>query len=469
MTDRVQVALNDDFLRTAVRFTTDRLRNKKQWVTDSFGHWEQWRERGEEIREHTINNLDVYLDQFTTQLETLGAKVYFAADAKEAVAAVQTVVADKKARKVVKSKSMVTEEIHLNRSLGEMGVRVVETDLGEYIIQLADETPSHIIIPAIHKTRDQIRDLFEQDGGVNLTTQTPQLTAFARQRLREEFLSADIGITGCNFGIAETGSIVLFTNEGNADMVMNLPKTHIVVMGMERILPSLADLEVMAHLLPKSATGQDVITYMSMITGPKRIQDLDGAAEMHVILLDNGRSNQLGDPQFQALLHCIRCGACLNVCPVYRQIGGHAYGSIYPGPIGAVLSPLLNGGEAYSDLPYASSLCGACFEACPVRIPLHDMLVHERQRQVQKGHGKPMERLVFHGYKQLFGGHKRYRLAIGMLHKFQGIMTRDHKRLEKVRPLKGWTATRDLPTVAQKSFRDLWPELAQSDRKETTS
>ncbi|MFB5192140.1 LutB/LldF family L-lactate oxidation iron-sulfur protein [Alicyclobacillus fastidiosus] len=464
--DRAQIALHDDFLRGAVRFTTDRLRNKKQSVTESFGNWEQWRERGEQIRAHTIANLDVYLQQFTDKLETLGAKVQFAADAKEAVIAVQEVVQNKEAHKVVKSKSMVSEEIHINHHLEESGVRVVETDLGEYIIQLANETPSHIIIPAIHKNREQIRELFEADGAVNLTTETTQLTAFARQKLREEFLSADIGITGCNFAIAETGSIVLFTNEGNADMVMNLPKTHIVIMGMERILPSLADLEVMAHLLPKSATGQNVITYMSMVTGPKRTDDLDGATEMHVIILDNGRSKQLGDPQFQSLLNCIRCGACLNVCPVYRQIGGHAYGSVYPGPIGAVLSPLLNEGEAFRDLPYASSLCGACYEACPVRIPLHDMLVHQRQRQVQQGHGKPMERIAFNGYQRFFGKYKRYKFAVRMARSLQGVVARDGKITARIGPLTGWTSTRDFPALPSKSFRDLWPELANNSEED---
>lgn len=459
--NRAENAMQDEFLRTAVRFTTDRLRNKKQAVTETFGQWEAWRKRGEAIRAHTIANLDAYLGAFIDKLEALGVHVHLAQDAPEAMRAVQKIVQDKNAKKIVKSKSMVTEEIHLNHHLEADGIQIVETDLGEYIIQLAHETPSHIIIPAIHKNRAQIRDLFEAAGATNLSTETSALTAFARQKLREEFLSADIGITGCNFGIAETGSLVLFTNEGNADMVMNLPQTHIVVMGMERILPSLSDLEVMAHLLPKSATGQNVITYMSMITGQRRALDHDGAKEMHVVILDNGRSKQLGDPQFQAILHCIRCGACLNVCPVYRQIGGHAYGSVYPGPIGAVLSPLLAGGEEYSDLPYASSLCGACYEACPVRIPLHDMLVHQRQRQVASGHGKPLERMAFNGYRQMFAKPGRYHFALRMARTFQGPLVKDGKIRAKIGPLAGWTASRDFPSVAKKSFRDLWPTLQQ--------
>lgn len=462
--NRAQIALEDDFLRNAVRFTTDRLRNKKQTVTESFGNWEMWRERGEQIRSHTVANLDWYLLQFADRLDALGVNVHFASDASEAIQAVDEVVKAKQARKVVKSKSMVSEEIHLNHHLLKMGVDVIETDLGEYIIQLAHETPSHIIIPAIHKNRSQIRDLFESAGGSNLSTETRQLTAFARQKLRDEFLAADIGITGCNFGIAETGSIVLFTNEGNGDMVMNLPKTHIVLMGMERILPTLADLEVMAHLLPKSATGQNVITYMSLVTGPKRLADLDGASEMHVIILDNGRSKQLGDSQFQSVLNCIRCGACLNVCPVYRQIGGHAYGSVYPGPIGAVLSPLLNDGEAYQDLPYASSLCGACFEACPVRIPLHDMLVHQRQRQVQQGRGKRLEKIAMNGYRRAFERHRRYGMAVRIARSVQGLVARGGKIRVKIGPFAGWTESRDFPAIAPRSFRELWPELVQNRR-----
>ncbi|MFX4301879.1 LutB/LldF family L-lactate oxidation iron-sulfur protein [Alicyclobacillus tolerans] len=457
--ERAKNAVQDEFLRNAVRFTTDRLRNRKQAVTESFGQWEVWRERGEQIRAHTIANLDAYLAQFIERLEAVGVHVHFAVDSSEATDAVLSIIQSKKARKVVKSKSMVSEEIHINQHLEANGITVVETDLGEYIIQLAKETPSHIIIPSIHKSREQIRDLFENAGATQLTTETRDLTAFARRTLRSEFLSAEIGITGCNFGIAETGSVVLFTNEGNADMVMNLPPTHIVLMGMERILPTLADLEVMAHLLPKSATGQNVITYMSMLTGPKRSADRDGATEMHVVILDNGRSRQLGDEQFQAVLHCIRCGACLNVCPVYRHMGGHAYGSVYPGPIGAVLSPLLEKGVQYSDLPYASSLCGACFEACPVRIPLHDMLVQHRQKLVASGHGNPSERMAFKGYENIFAKPGRYRLSIKMARKFLSPLAKEGKIRSSFGPLAGWTKSRDFPMLPKQSFREIWPSL----------
>lgn len=464
---RTQSALADEFLRGAVRFTTDRLRTKKKTTTEEFGNWEEWRTQGQAIRAHTIAYLDYYLQQFSENAVRAGAHVHFAHDASEAVAIVEQVAIAKQAQLVVKSKSMVTEEIHLNHYLQKRGMRVVETDLGEYIVQLADDTPSHIIIPAIHKTREQIKELFTEDGGQNLTTETAVLTAYARQRMRFAFMHADIGVTGCNFAIAESGSIVLFTNEGNADMVVNLPDTHIVMMGMERILPTFADLEVMANLLTKSATGQNITAYMSTITGPRRKDEHDGAKEMHIIILDNGRSRQLGDPKFQEVLHCIRCGACLNVCPVYRQIGGHAYGSIYPGPIGAVLTPLLQQGPEFADLPYASSLCGACFEACPVKIPLHDMLVHLRYRNVQQKRTKRLERLAFQGYQFGCGSPRRYQLSVKTGRWLQKQMGKTGLLTAQNGPFSGWTQSRTTPILASQSFREQWPKLTEELSKST--
>jgi L-lactate dehydrogenase complex protein LldF len=468
--NRSRQALQDEFLRSAVQFTADRLRNKKRSAMNDLGRWEEWRERGRQIRAHTIAHLDFYLKQFADRVRSAGGHVYFAADAAEATREVVRIAMAKQARAVVKSKSMVTEEIHLNHHLQQAGVEVVETDLGEYIIQLAGEAPSHIIIPAIHKTRDQIRALFTRAGGKDLTTDTAVLAGFARQTLREKFLTADIGITGCNFGIAESGTVVLFTNEGNADMVVNLPKTHIVVMGIERVLPTFADLEVIANLLPRSATGQKLTAYMTMITGPRRPGEADGAEELHVILVDNGRSQQLGDPQFQSVLHCIRCGACLNVCPVYRQVGGHAYGSVYPGPIGAVLTPLLNQGPEYADLPYASSLCGACSEACPVKIPLHDMLVFLRERNVRQKRTKLRERLAFWGYRMAFARAGRYKLAMKLGRMAQKPLARGGYIDSTVGPLAGWTNSRSAPALAPQSFRERWKTLSKelSRRAEST-
>jgi L-lactate dehydrogenase complex protein LldF len=459
--DRSRLALQDDFLRAAVRFTADRLRGKKQTATEELGRWEEWRERGRQIRSHTVANLDYYLNQFTDNITAAGGTVHFAGDAAEAGSMVLDIIRKKQARSVVKSKSMVSEEVGVNHLLEAEGVEVVETDLGEYIVQLAKETPSHIIIPAIHKNRQQIKELFTNAGGEGLTTDTKTLTAFARNKLREKFLNADVGITGCNFGVAESGSIVLFTNEGNADMVTNLPSTHIVLMGMERLVPTFADLEAMANLLPRAATGQRITTYMSVLTGTRNNGDRDGASEMHVIILDNGRSSQLGDDKMQSVLNCIRCGACLNVCPVYRQVGGHAYGSVYPGPIGAVLTPLLNQGEEYKDLPNASSLCGACSEACPVKIPLHDMLVYLRQRNVAEGRTKPVERLAFRGFKFVFSNARRYKLSFRAARLGQKPLVKDGHIESKIGPLKGWTDARNAPAVAPMSFRERWQSLAK--------
>jgi len=459
MLDRCKLALQDDFLRKAVRFTADKLRSKKDAVVDHLGHWEEWRERGSAIREETISHLDYYLQQFAENVEKSGGRVYFAEDAGEAAQTLLDILSAKQAKSVVKAKSMVSEEIQMNEVLEDAGIDVVETDLGEFIVQLAKEKPSHIIIPAIHKNRNQIRDLFTAAGGKNLTTDTKVLTAFARQYLREKYLHAEVGVTGCNFGIAKSGTLALFTNEGNADMVMNLPKTHIVLMGMERVVPTFADFEVMANLLPRSATGQKLTTYVSMITGPRAHGEMDGAKELHVIILDNGRCRQLGDENYKDILKCIRCGACLNVCPVYRQVGGHAYASVYPGPIGAVLSPLLNGGEKYTDLPFASSLCGACAEACPVKIQHHDMLVHLRQQAVGNHYPVAGERLMMKGFARIFSSSQRYRLVMDTARVCQKPLVRDGIITAKLGPLAGWTKGRDFPALAKESFRRRWVKL----------
>lgn len=339
--DRARAALQDEFLRNAVKYTTERLRDGKQLAASEQGNWEEWRERGRQIRLHTIAHLDYYLNQFIDNARANGAQIHFAYTAEEAAAITLAIAEKRGARTVVKSKSMVSEEVHINEALKAQGIESIETDLGEYIIQLAKEGPSHIIIPAIHKNRTQIAELLSKEAGESLPPDTAVLAGFVRRKLREKFLEADIGMTGVNFAIAESGSIVLFENEGNARMVSTVPKTQISLMGMERIIPTWADLEVMATLLPRSATGQKLTVYMSGISGPRRALDSDGPEEMHIIIVDNGRSLQLGDPDFQELLNCIRCGACLNACPVYRHIGGHAYGGPYSGPIGAVLKPAL--------------------------------------------------------------------------------------------------------------------------------
>ncbi|UVI28000.1 LutB/LldF family L-lactate oxidation iron-sulfur protein [Paenibacillus spongiae] len=463
--ERADLALNDDFLRKAVRFTTERLRNGKKKASEDHGNWDEWRERGRQIRLHTIAHLDYYLNLFTENARANGVHIHFADTAADAVKIALAIAERKQAKTIVKSKSMVTEELHLNHHLEKIGVEAIETDLGEYIIQLAGETPSHIIIPAIHKNRYQIADLLSADAGETLAPDTTVLAGFVRKKLREKFLEADIGMTGCNFAIAETGSMVLFENEGNARMVTTVPKTQITLMGMERIIPSWTDLEVMATLLPRSATGQKLTVYMSGISGPRRSEDADGPEEMHIIIVDNGRSLQLGDPEFQELLNCIRCGACLNACPVYRHIGGHAYGGTYSGPIGAVLTPSLQKNVAeWDDIANASSLCGACYEACPVKIPLHDMLVYLRRRKVEAGHGNKIESIGMKGFASVMGGSKRFRTVINLGKLGQKLVVRSGEIRTKIGPLKGWNSYRVTPSIPKETFRDRWGTIEEEIR-----
>ncbi|MCR2806479.1 LutB/LldF family L-lactate oxidation iron-sulfur protein [Paenibacillus soyae] len=464
---RAELALNDEFLRKAVRFTTERLRNGKKKASEEHGNWEEWRERGRQIRLHTIAHLDYYLNLFVNNARANGVHVHFAETAEEAVKLTLDIAKHSGARSVVKSKSMVTEELHLNHALDSIGVEAIETDLGEYIIQLAGEMPSHIVIPAIHKNRYQIAELLSKEAGYELPPDTTALAGFVRKKLREKFLEADIGMTGCNFAIAETGSMVLFENEGNARMVSTVPKTQVTLMGMERIIPSWSDLEVMATLLPRSATGQKLTMYMSGITGPRRSGDADGPEEMHIIIVDNGRSLQLGDPEFQELLNCIRCGACLNACPVYRHIGGHAYGSTYSGPIGAVLTPSLNKNIAeWDDIANASSLCGACYEACPVKIPLHDMLVYLRRRKVESGHGNKLESIGMQGFASVMGSAKRMSGIVKLGKLGQKLVAKDGEIRLKLGPLKGWNTYRVTPSLPKEAFRDQWPTLESELRNE---
>ncbi len=461
---RARRALGRPFLRRSVRFTADRLRDAKARSTPDPARWEEWRERARAIRAHTIEHLDLYLERFSANLAARGGRVHYAADAEEARRICLGLLTERGARTVAKSKSMVTEEVDLNPHLEAAGVRAVETDLGEWIVQLAGERPSHIILPAIHKRREEIRELFEAHGGAALASDTATLAGYARRRLREEFLAADAGVSGCNFAVAESGSLVLFTNEGNGRMVTTLPRTHVVFLGMERIVPTWADLEVMAEVLPRSATGQKLTTYLNVLTGPRRPGEADGPAELHVIVLDNGRSRQLGDPAFQAILHCIRCGACLNVCPVYRQIGGHAYGWTYPGPIGAVLMPLLEPFDPRAtELAGASSLCGACSEACPVKIPLHDMLVAQRRRNARTGSLE--QRLFFRLFGLVARSPRGFSLAGALARRAARLVLRGRPAGARsgllLRPLRGWLLDRDLPCPPARAFRERWAELAR--------
>jgi L-lactate dehydrogenase complex protein LldF len=383
---RSAAQLQQTGVRVAIGRATDLLAGRKELATAAIENWEELRDAGRAVRADVLARLPEVLDRLATNVEAAGGKVFFAADAAEATDYIGGVARSIDAKVVVKSKSMASEEIHLNDVLAADGIEVVETDLGEWIIQLAKETPSHIIVPAVHKTRGDIAELFRRVAGGDLSDLPQELCAFARGKLRAKFLEADLGISGVNFGVAETGSITIVTNEGNGRLVTSVPRTHVAVMGMERVVDTWEQFELLLALLPRAATGQAVTTYVNAITGPRRPGEVDGPDDLHLVILDNGRSDIIGT-ELQEILHCIRCGACLNACPVYRQIGGHGYGWVYSGPVGAVLTPLLNRAEEAGELQNASTLCGACWEACPVKIPLQDLLLSLRREKAKHAGG----------------------------------------------------------------------------------
>ncbi|RMH04257.1 MAG: lactate utilization protein, partial [Planctomycetota bacterium] len=404
------------------------------------------RERARAIKAHTLARLDHYLEQFTARAEAAGVRIHWAEDAAAAAAILADLVAAAGERPVVKSKSMVSEEIGLNAVLEARGLRPVETDLGEWIQQLAGEPPSHIIVPAIHKTRGQIAAMFAERFQSAPEAGAEELTALARGILRREFAAAAVGISGVNFAVAETGGFLLLENEGNIRLTTSLPRVHVALMGIEKIVPRLADLEVFLRLLPRSGTGQVLTSYQSLFTGRAR---LEGPEELHLVLLDNRRSAALADPLRRQTLQCIRCGACLNVCPVYRLVGGHAYGSVYPGPIGAVLTPQLAGVAAARPLPHASSLCGACAEVCPVKIPLPELLLDLRREGAAPPIGGRAERLGFRAWAWLARSPRRLAWAARLLRWTWPLARR-------LGPLGAWRRGRELPRPDAGGFAALW-------------
>jgi len=407
------------------------------------------------IRRHTLAHLAAYLERFVARARAAGVVVHAARDAAEARAICVAIAREAGARRCVKTKSMATEEIELLAALTEAGVETLETDLGEYVLQLDDDAPSHIVTPMIHKDRGAAGRAFARELGVAYDDDPAALTAVARAQLRRAFESADLGVTGANFLVAETGSIVLCTNEGNGRFTTAAPRVQITVAGIEKVVPDLPSLAPLLELLARSSTGQPLTVYTSILTGPRRDGEVDGPEEVHVVLLDNGRREILADPTFRSALACIRCGACLNACPVYRAIGGHAYGSVYPGPIGAVITPLLRGIASYPELPRLTTLCGACHEACPVDIDLPRLLVALRERQEAAGRS-PRRRL--HGaVAWALRGRLRYRIATWLARRAlrrragdDGVVT------DAPGALAGWTAGRDLRAPAQRPFRAWW-------------
>jgi L-lactate dehydrogenase complex protein LldF len=452
------VALADPQLRENLGRATRTIRDKRAHVVAEVPDWEELRDRAASTKDDVLDNLERYVASFTAAAISAGASVHQAATAGEATALVATLVRQAGASSVVKVKSMATQEIGLNEALERVGIDAVETDLAELIVQLAGDAPSHILVPAIHYNRRQIRDLFAAriPGFDGESDEPAVLAGAARAYLRERFLAAEVAVCGANFAIAETGSLVVVESEGNGRMCLTLPGTLIAVVGVEKLLPRFADLGDFLRLLPRSSTGERMNPYTSIITG---VTPGDGPSTVHVVLLDNGRRRMLADPVGRPALRCIRCSACLNVCPVYERTGGHAYGSVYPGPIGAILSPQLTGQDAGANrtLPFASTLCGACYDVCPVKIDIPKILVHLRQtgpHPVSEGAGLA-------GLSWFMGGRRRWRLALFGARAGSAVarpFTRKHQgRLRRLPPpVRGWTAYRDAPLPAPESFHSWW-------------
>ncbi|NOZ29775.1 MAG: iron-sulfur cluster-binding protein [Chloroflexi bacterium] len=453
--ERVRLALGDRHLRTALQRATGQFERKRAQAFAELSDPELLRDQARAAREHAIAHLPELLERLEAEVTAHGGVVHWAEDAAQAHQIVLDLAQSHGVRRIVKGKSMVSEEIGLNQALQSAGLEVTETDLGEFIIQLAGEMPSHIVVPAVHKRKEDIADIFERHLDVPRTLEPEVLTETARRRLRRYFLRADMGITGVNFAVAETGTLAIITNEGNGRFVTSLPPLHVAIMGIEKVIATLEDLILLVQILPRSATGQKMTTYVSLINGPARPGDPDGPEELHLILLDNGRSHIIAEGYTEAL-YCIRCGACLNSCPVYREIGGHAYGWVYPGPIGAVVTPLLQGFPRARELPNASSLCGACRDVCPVRIDLPRLLLKLRSELTRTGLSSRWERWAIRGWRWIMASPARYRWA-GRLAAWGtlGLARRGWiRRLPP--PLNRWTRSRDFPAPAVKPFRERW-------------
>ncbi len=438
--DRIQSALNKYYV----------ARDDKK---ARFQDWQAARQAAAETKWDAVNHLDKYLVEFAEKIEARGTKVHWASTAEQARQIILGIVKEKNARRIIKSKVMTGEEIHLNDALEKAGFSVVESDLGEYIVQLRHEAPYHFVFPAMHLSRGEISDLFEKELGTAQTDSAEELTMIARRVMRDQYLAADIGISGANFAVAETGMISITENEGNARLTCALPKVHIALMGIEKVLPRFEDLTLFLPMLGTAGAGQAVTCYNSMYAGPRQRGENDGPEEMHVILLDNKRTHLLADIEQRDALHCIRCGACLNVCPIYKNVGGHTYGTTYQGPIGSVITPHLRGIQEWKHLSSASTLCGACTEACPVKINLHHHLLHNRRNAVAQ---KPVwwEKIAFELTAILFNNPLIYRLAawggrFGQL--FHPLI-----KGSLLDPARAWTKTRDLPDVAPQTFKEYW-------------
>jgi L-lactate dehydrogenase complex protein LldF len=463
--EAARVALADTQLRHNIGHATHTIRTKRAAAVAELPDWEQLREAGRALKERVLRHLDEHLLELEAAVQRAGGIVHWARDAEECNRIVADVVAVAGVDAVVKSKSLTTEETKLNEALAERGISAWETDLAQLIVQLGNDTPSHILVPAIHKNRAQIRELFLRtlpDAPADLSDDPRALAEVARRHLRRLFLETRVGISGVNFAIAQTGTVSVVESEGNGRMCTTLPEVLISVMGIEKLVPTWQDLEVFLQLLPRSSTAERMNPYTSLWTG---VTDGDGPREFHLVLLDNGRTDVLADEVGRQALNCIRCSACLNVCPVYERTGGHAYGSTYPGPIGAILTPMLSGLDAAGSLPYASTLCGACYEVCPVKINIPEVLVHLRAEKVEHSRRAggtaarlDPERLAMQTMARVFASRRLYEAAQRAGRLGQRPLVRRGRIDRLPGPLSGWTSMRDLSPLPDQSFREWWRE-----------
>ncbi len=455
LADRV---LQENLGKAKSKFVDARARAVAEYERDEGADFEALREAGKEIRNRTLANLDVWLETFEAKATERGGQVMYARDGAEICRLVTEIAQRHGVNKVVKSKSMLSEEAALNQALAAAGIQPIETDLGEYILQINDnEPPSHIIAPAFHKSKEQVAELFMRTHGSSKKSGIEEMTREARETLRGHFLSATMGISGGNFLIAETGSVSLVTNEGNGRMVTTLPKVHVVITGIEKVIPTLEDFATLMRLLPRSATGQHISNYVSVLTGVKGADELDGPEHLYFILVDNGRASLVGT-EFQEMLRCIRCGACMNHCPVYQTVGGHAYGWVYPGPMGSVLTPLYTGIANALDLPHAATLCGQCSVVCPVKIPLPELLRGLREKQVEMDLRPWSERIALRLWGWVARRPKLYALATKIGVRYLNWLADGTDRIQVLGVAPEWTRGRDFPAPEGRTFRELYAE-----------
>jgi L-lactate dehydrogenase complex protein LldF len=452
---QVTVKLADVKLQGALARLQSRFVEGRAAVIGEIDDLQETRTAAAAIRDRVLNNLEQWLLQFEQQATARGAIVHWAESGADVNRIVVEIAALHGVKTAAKSKSMVSEECGLNDALELAGVAVMETDLGEYILQLAHEAPSHIVAPVVHKNKEEIADLFAEKHHLPRKTDIAELCREAREVLRPAFLNADMGISGGNFLLAETGSVLIVTNEGNGRLVTTLPRVHVAISGIEKIVPTLEDVTTLLRLLPRSATGQSITNYVSVLTGNKNAEDHDGPEHFHIILLDNGRSSLVGS-EMQEMLRCIRCGACMNHCPVYQNIGGHAYGWVYPGPMGSILTPLLGGMEKAPDLPNASTLCGACAVVCPVKIPLPDLLRKLREKQMDRGMKSRQETFMLKAWAWLALHPGTYALATKIGVRIMRIWGGKEKLIHTLPGAGGWTDGRDFPAPSGQTFRELY-------------